>query len=261
MNNPFHELANIFPLMTGSELADLSRDIKRRGLCDPITKHEGKILDGRNRYLACKKAKVRPRYVEHSDGDALDFVVGRNLRRKHYTESQLAMAAEKLADLRDGQTKSKLRHGGEGTTAKEAAEKVGTSERAVNRARRVRQNGTKKVIQAVERGDLPLGVAEEIITWKPREQDAAIDRGVASAIERAKIRHAQKVEATREANIRNRVKREPAIRWSNFVERVGSVMLGMPMDCVEKLKVHDRNHYRTVLTKLRKGLDNAIKKF
>jgi ParB-like chromosome segregation protein Spo0J len=49
----FHSVANIFPMMTGKEFEALKQDILTNGLKEPIWLYEGKIIDGRNRYLAC----------------------------------------------------------------------------------------------------------------------------------------------------------------------------------------------------------------
>ena len=54
----FHPLADIFPMLDDNELKALAEDIKTKGLTEPITLYEGKVLDGRNRYRACDLAKV-----------------------------------------------------------------------------------------------------------------------------------------------------------------------------------------------------------
>jgi hypothetical protein len=51
---PPHSFANIFPILdpTSVEFMALVDDIKENDLREPITLYEGKVLDGRNRYLA-----------------------------------------------------------------------------------------------------------------------------------------------------------------------------------------------------------------
>jgi len=53
----FHEVAKIFPMMDADQFADLKEDIHTNGLREPIWLHEGKVIDGRNRYLACRETK------------------------------------------------------------------------------------------------------------------------------------------------------------------------------------------------------------
>jgi ParB-like chromosome segregation protein Spo0J len=50
-----HELANLLPMQSASEFANLKADIAANGLLQPIWLFEGRILDGRNRYRACRE--------------------------------------------------------------------------------------------------------------------------------------------------------------------------------------------------------------
>ena len=48
MNRQFHEVAGLFPLLSGSAFSDLVVDIRQSGLLEPIVvDSEGRILDGK----------------------------------------------------------------------------------------------------------------------------------------------------------------------------------------------------------------------
>lgn len=89
----FHEYADLFPMLDDVELGELTEDIRRNGLIEDIVLYEGKILDGRNRYLACREAGVEPRFVQHNGRDPIVYVVSKNLHRRHLTSSQRAVIA------------------------------------------------------------------------------------------------------------------------------------------------------------------------
>ena len=61
-----HPVADVFPIMSDRELADLAHDIRTNGLREPILTHEGLIIDGRHRARACELAEVEPRFVDWS---------------------------------------------------------------------------------------------------------------------------------------------------------------------------------------------------
>jgi hypothetical protein len=93
----WHPAANMFPLMNADdgELAGLVESIKSTGLLNPIVMLDGKVLDGRNRLLACKLAEVTPRFVEWdgSGGSLEEWVVAQNANRRNLNPSQKAVAA------------------------------------------------------------------------------------------------------------------------------------------------------------------------
>lgn len=89
----FHSLANIFPLLEADAFDQLVADIKAHGLREPIWLYEGKILDGRNRYRACVKARIEPSFRDYGGNDPLAFVISLNLKRRHLNASQLAFVA------------------------------------------------------------------------------------------------------------------------------------------------------------------------
>ena len=171
----FHPLADVFPLIEGVEFAELVSSVLARGQLEKIITYEGKILDGRNRYLACKQAGVTPvsEEFEGTFDEARDHVIDANLRRRHLDTSQRAIIASKLANIT---------HGGDRRSAQaanlpdvsqaKAAEMLNVSERSVRDARKVLEHGAPEVIQAVESGKLAVSRAAAIASL-PREAQAA----------------------------------------------------------------------------------------
>lgn len=178
----FHPVANIFPLMSGDELQGLVDDINLHGLREPIWRHDGKIIDGRNRFTACLKAGVTPRYQEWDGvGSLVEFVVSLNLHRRHLNESQRAMVASKLANLGRGERADRARDVADRddakasstvppTTIPQAASSLNVSEDLVYRARTVRANAEPEIVEAVESGKLTLGGAVSVMNEEPAEQ-------------------------------------------------------------------------------------------
>ena len=173
----FHPYAEVFPLIEGQEFQALVDNIQAHGLRDKITVFDGQILDGRNRFRACKKAGVQPEYREFmgSEEDALEFVISLNIHRRHLTESQRAMAAAKIAQLPAGQAKKKPANLPVSTQA-EAASAMKVSERSVRSARKVIERGSKELQTAVESGVVAVSRAAAVVDLPKPKQLAAAQR-------------------------------------------------------------------------------------
>ena len=163
----FHPLANAFPLIEGDEFDALTADIEANGLRDKITLYEGKILDGRNRYRAALAAGLE---LSQDDvrifvgDDPLGFVVSVNLRRRHLDDSQRALVAAKLANMRQGErTDLEPRSDLSKLSQVEAAKKLNVGRTSVQSAKVVLASGDAELIAAVEKGNIPVSRAAETV--------------------------------------------------------------------------------------------------
>jgi hypothetical protein len=83
--------------MQPKEFAELVTDIKNNGLREPVWTYEGKIIDGRHRYLACREAGIEPNYREwDGKGSLILFVASLNQHRRHIDAGQRAMIAVEI---------------------------------------------------------------------------------------------------------------------------------------------------------------------
>ena len=162
-------------MMPDADLQRMADDIKENGLNDDIITHQGKILDGRNRFKACEIAGIEPRFNEYDGDDALAFVISHNLHRRHLSESQRALVGAKWA---------KLKHGGDrksneikspigdlkqqsATATRDKAGKilsVGTS--SIDRAKKVIKEAPQ-LVPKIESGEMTVNKAYESIRQKP----------------------------------------------------------------------------------------------
>jgi hypothetical protein len=110
---PFHDDAALFPLMEEEELRSLADDILAHGQRNPARRYNGKIIDGRNRVLACDLAGVEPWIIDwEGPGDPLDYIVSENLYRRHLTTAQKAAIGVDLKEKLAERMRLKQREGG-----------------------------------------------------------------------------------------------------------------------------------------------------
>ena len=131
----FHPAANLFPLMEESALGELAADIAAYGLREPIWRHrDGRIIDGRNRWLACAKVGVtcHGHTYQYDDDSIVPFVISHNLHRRHLTTAQRAAIAADLATMPKGQKKSDRP---DGLSQSEAANLFNVSVKSIKRAK------------------------------------------------------------------------------------------------------------------------------
>lgn len=184
---PSHPAAELFPLLEGAEFEQLVNDIREHGQREPIIVHDGMILDGRNRWRACEQLGIEPA-VERWDGTGTpeQFVISRNIMRRHLTSSQRAWLMSELTNLRHGQhpekknKKEDLANTRSPTmTVSEAAEMANVPEAHIYDAKAVRERGTSEQKDAVASGRIGVRKAADQIRGtakkpKPRKKNAKL---------------------------------------------------------------------------------------
>ncbi len=183
-----HPAADVLPWMAECDLQEMADDIAAHGQRDDIDRlRDGRILDGRNRELACRVAGVEPRYITReddvSDAEAVALVISR-MRRRNLTPSQRAMAAAELATLKKTDTLKQFTvPSQEGTVSQNAAAgQLGASVASVERAAKVKRDAPE-LVESVKQGKLDVRTAVEVakLPKAKREKVAAADDPKAEA--------------------------------------------------------------------------------
>lgn len=150
-----HKFANIFPMIEGNELEVLKNDIKEHGLLSPVVLYEDKILDGRNRFKACKEMGIEPKFEYYTGDKPLEFVISLNLKRRHLTQSQAGVIALTIMPLLEEEARKRVKESGEkfgkgmvilpepiknkGTSSQQAGKLFNVSEKYVREAKKLKE--------------------------------------------------------------------------------------------------------------------------
>lgn len=172
----YHEVANIFPMMSADEFSALVEDIRANGQRQPIYLHDGKIIDGRNRYRACQQLGIEPdTRVWDGVGSLVSFVVSLNLQRRHLTSSQKATVAMDVLPMLEAEAKE--RQGARNDihqlidecsnepreripqALEQAAQMVGTNRQYVSDAKKLRDEAPE-LLERVRSGELTIPQAK-----------------------------------------------------------------------------------------------------
>ena len=195
MDTQFHEVANIFPLLEGEELQALVEDIRQNGQIEPIWTYEGKIIDGRNRYRACRELGIEPKYREwDGDGSLVQFVVSLNLYRRHLTSSQKAVVAVDILPMLEAEARGRQRKAGQEygrgqekvgqiidrpietqRATQKAAELTGTNRQYVSDAKKIAQQAPE-VLEKVRDGVLTIPDAKKVAALPEVKRQEVIER-------------------------------------------------------------------------------------
>jgi hypothetical protein len=198
---PIHPAAELFPMMSEAELQLLAEDIKVNGQKHKITLFRGQLLDGRNRARACEIAGVRP--VAESMAcckSPTEYVLTMNLRRRQLSPSQLSMVAARARDMffkeeAAARREANLPNAGDepkaqicafGKSAEKAAAITGVSPRSVEHAARVIERAPAAVVCAVDRNEVSVSAASDLVDLPAEEQERVIADGPKAVRAKAK---------------------------------------------------------------------------
>lgn len=200
-----HPIADVWPMMDEAKLSELADDIRKNGQLVPVWLYEGKILDGRNRWAACKIAGIEPKTKEYTGDEPTAFAVSLNDRRRHMGKSALAAVAAELEPhfAADAKRRQKQHGGtapgtpktlpekvpevkkGDGDARKAAAVSVGVNDRYVSDAKKVKTEAPE-VFERLKAGKITLQDAKREVAKKPtddwrqdeRDRQAEVQNGV-----------------------------------------------------------------------------------
>lgn len=179
-----HPIAEIFPQMDDDQFAALKADIEANGLELPGLLHEGKILDGRNRYRACLELGIEMRWQDTSGWELtsedskpfapIQYVLSHNLHRRHLTPSQRAMVAARIANLKEGRPSKETSQNCGVSKREDAAKLLNVSSRSIDAAKRVIEGGAPELIEAVENETIKVSLAEKLTKAADKKHQAEL---------------------------------------------------------------------------------------
>ena len=195
----WHDYANLFPMLDAAGQDALRADIQQHGVHEPVIVFDGRILDGRNRYMAAHDLGLDFPVADFdgTDAEALAYVLSTNLHRRHLTESQRAAVAAKLANMTkadagrmgaeaQGKATANLPEPSHPVSNSQAADMLNVSERSVRTAKTVIEQGAPELVAAVESGAVSVSAAAAVSELPKDEQAATVAEGPRAVKAKAK---------------------------------------------------------------------------
>lgn len=177
---PNSDLAKVFPDLPAEQFEDLVKSVQRNGLRDAITLQRGEVIDGRHRYEACIRAGVKPTFEYlPDDADPVQFILDKNLERRHLNPSQRAIVAYKLSSMSKPGRPANSQDDEPQITQGEAALRLQVSKRSITNVGQVlaeESTAVPTLRQAVEEGRVKISDAAKVIGQPAEVQEQALDR-------------------------------------------------------------------------------------
>jgi DNA modification methylase len=175
--------------MTAEEYEALKESISKQGVLQRILVHQGKIIDGRHRYQACRELGIEcPSDEWNGRGSLIETVVSRNSHRRNLTTGQRAVVAVKILPMLEAEAKKRMKAGGgdkksgkeripdpilnPGQARDHAARLVGVNPRYVSDAKTIEQAAPDR-LEDIAAGRATIPEVKRELPPKPR----AVSRG------------------------------------------------------------------------------------
>ena len=199
-----HPIADVYPRMSKDEFSELSADIAANGLLVPILLHpDGRIIDGRNRYLACLETGREPRFSKWDGiGSLADLVQRHNGLRRHLTPSQKAAVAVELepfyaAEAKARQADNARRHNAPNSAivrpsepkrkaSEDAAKATGASPRYTQDAKAIK-TASPEVFEKVKQGTVTVSKAKKQVRAAQNAADLVTAQAAVTDAKRADL--------------------------------------------------------------------------
>lgn len=180
-----HPVAQLFPMLSASELNDMAASIRKDGLLNPCVRQGDVLIDGRNRVAACKIAGVEPTFREYEGDSPVAFIIGANLARRHLdkgqkialaleiephfaAEARKRMAAGGKLEVRQG--KEKVPYPEKGQARDQAGKAVGVSGKLVDAAKAIKKADPAR-FEKVKQGTMSVAKAKKEIKAEQDKRD------------------------------------------------------------------------------------------
>ena len=170
-----HPLAELLPAMSEDQYLALKSDIQTQGQYESIKLLDGIILDGRNRFRACTELGIQVKTEQWTGTDARQYVVSVNLKRRHLSANQRALAAASLATA----TRGRNQHTNKGAAVaapsqEEAAALFDVSPDSIQRAKKVLTDADPVIIEMVRNDELAIAKAAQVAKLPKKDQLKAL---------------------------------------------------------------------------------------
>jgi hypothetical protein len=179
-----HPAAELFPMMSQSDVFKLTEDIRQHGLKNRLTAigtslSDCELIDGRNRLVALDA--IGEHWSDHIElvapgnvPDPIAYVVSLNLHRRHLTDSQRSMIAAQIANMKKGDNQHTATAACSQT---KAAKMMRVSVDSVQRAKKVVDQAVPELVEAVKQARVTVSAAAKVVKLPKREQRQLIHAG------------------------------------------------------------------------------------